>query len=93
MICAFDECSKEFEPHRHNQKYCCSECCKGATNKRTRDKYVETKMRLQGISRICMNEGCDTILSRYTESRVCNRCLLEEERVDRERLKRLFGAI
>jgi len=93
MICAFDECGKQFDPHRHNQKYCCSECCKGATNKRTKEKYLETKMRLQGVSRKCGSKTCDTILSRYTDSKICNRCLAEEDSKERERLRRMFGAI
>ena len=91
MTCAFDECSNKFEPHRHNQKYCSSSCCKDATNKRIRDKYSATKQRLNGEIRVCTK--CDTILSRYTEDDECSECILKEEKLERLRLKRLFGAV
>ena len=93
MRCAFDECNKEFEPHRHNQKYCCSECCKAATNKRIRDKYYATKMRLSGEKRICSTKGCETLLSRYTDGEICNSCLENEEYIQRKELLRIFRGI
>ena len=93
MICSFDECNNKFEPHRHNQKYCSSECCKEATNKRIRTKYYATKQRLNGKLRICSNRNCETILSRYTENVVCNKCIAERETEERNSLRRLFGAI
>lgn len=90
MICGFDECGKNFEPHRHNQKYCCSECCKGATNKRTRQKYLADKKRLQGETRICSIQSCNTILSRYTEDDVCGKCLAQRESEEMDMLRRMF---
>lgn len=93
MICAFDECKKEFEPHRHNQKYCSSECCKYATNKRIRDKYYETKKRLSGQMRVCVRAGCNTILSRYTEGDTCGKCLSQDVTAEKDELKRLFGVV
>lgn len=91
MICAFDECKKSFEPHRHNQKYCCPECCKEATNKRIRDKYYETKKRLKGDKRVCSLRGCETILSRYTEETICGKCLANERERERKELLRIFN--
>jgi len=91
VICSFDECGNSFEPHRHNQKYCSSVCCKNATNKRIRDKCSATKERLSGQVRVCVR--CDTILSRYTEDDECNECTLKEKKFEKARLKRLFGAI
>jgi hypothetical protein len=90
MICAFDECSKSFEPHRHNQKYCCSECCKEATNKKIRTKYSETKKRLQGEKRICINKNCGTLLSRYTEDNVCNKCIAKEKSDQLNKIRNIF---
>lgn len=90
MICAFDECKKEFEPHRHNQKYCCSDCCKQATNKRVRSKYYDTRQRLQGKKRTCSRLGCETILSRYTEDDTCNKCLSLDRAEEVKRLKDKF---
>jgi len=91
VICAFDECGNNFEPHRHNQKYCCPECCKGATNKRIRDKYYETKKRLSGDIRVCSRRGCKTILSRYSENEVCSKCSATELDLERKNLLRIFG--
>jgi hypothetical protein len=91
MICSFDECNNQFEPHRHNQKYCCAECCKGATNKRIRDKYYETKKRLNGDLRVCSKKGCETILSRYSEDEVCAKCNAAERDSERKDLLRIFG--
>jgi ribosomal protein S27AE len=90
MICAFDDCKKQFEPHRHNQKYCCSDCCKQATNKRVRSKYYDTKQRLQGKKRICVRSGCKTILSRYTDDDTCGKCYALDEAKEIKRLKRMF---
>jgi len=91
MICAFDECSNYFEPHRHNQKYCSPECCKNATNKRIRDKYYETKKRLSGDVRICSKKSCKTILSRYSDGDVCAKCNAEKLDEERKDLLRIFG--
>jgi ribosomal protein S27AE len=90
MICSSDECKKEFEPHRHNQKYCCSDCCKQATNKRVRSKYYDTKQRLQGKKRICVRSGCNTILSRYTDDDTCGKCYAADGAKEITRLKRMF---
>lgn len=92
MICAFDECNNHFEPHRHNQKYCCAECCKSATNKRIRDKYYEAKKRLNGDIRICSSKGCKTVLSRYSEDDVCSKCHAMQLDAERKDLLRIFGA-
>lgn len=90
MKCAFDECGKSFEPNRHNQKYCSSDCCKQATNKRVRSKYYETRQRLQGKKRVCARQSCNTILSRYTEDDVCGKCIAEDQASEIEKLKRKF---
>lgn len=93
MICAYENCKKEFEPHRHNQKYCCADCCKNATNKRIRDKYYASKKRLEGELRVCSSSGCNTILSRYTENEICHKCLASDEAKERDRLKRIFRGV
>ena len=83
MICAYDECNNEFEPKTHNQKYCCDECCRTATNQKLKDAYYEKKARLAGKARVCKNQGCNVVLSRYNEGRICDKCngvKREEER-------------
>ena len=74
MICAYEECQKDFEPKTHNQKYCSDECCRTATNQKLKDQYYEKKARLQGKSRLCKNVGCNVPLSRYNEDKICSRC-------------------
>jgi hypothetical protein len=72
MICQNKECSKEFEPKTHNQKYHSDECCRMATNKRIMEKYYEKKSIKNGLARNCTK--CKTKLSRYNNSDVCSVC-------------------
>lgn len=83
MICAYEECENEFVPKTHNQKYCCDECCRTATNIKIKQKYRENKDRLSGKTRICVTKGCNNRLSRYNESKLCSSC--ESDRIKKER--------
>ena len=80
MICAYNECKKQFTPKTHNQKYCSDECCRTATNEKLKEAYYERKARLQGKKRMCSTKGCSTILSRYNEGKVCGKCLAKIEK-------------
>ena len=79
MICAYDQCKKEFEPKTHNQKYCSDECCRIATNEKLKEKYYDKKARLAGKKRICKSKDCSIILSRYQEESICTKCQLKEK--------------
>jgi hypothetical protein len=72
MICANKECAKEFDAKTHNQKYCCDECCRVATNKKIMEKYYEKKAIRSGAKREC--RSCRSRLSRYNQSSVCSKC-------------------
>jgi hypothetical protein len=72
MICSNTECAKDFEAKTHNQKYCCDECCRVATNKRIMEKYYEKKAIKNGATRLC--KRCKIALSRYNQSSVCSLC-------------------
>lgn len=72
MICSNAECAKNFEAKTHNQKYCCDECCRVATNKRIMEKYYEKKAIKNGATRLC--KRCKIALSRYNQSSVCSLC-------------------
>lgn len=74
MICSYDQCKKEFTPRTHNMKYCSDECCRTATNEKLREAYYEKKDRLAGKKRICKMSGCNVLLSRYNEGKVCSKC-------------------
>ena len=72
MICANKQCAKDFNAKTHNQKYCCDECCRVATNKKIMDKYYEKKAIRSGAKREC--KLCKARLSRYNQSNVCSKC-------------------
>ena len=72
MICANKECAKEFDAKTHNQKYCCDECCRVATNKKIMEKYYEKKAIRSGAKREC--RICKSRLSRYNQSNICSKC-------------------
>lgn len=72
MICSNKECAKEFDAKTHNQKYCCDECCRVATNRRIMEKYYEKKAIKNGAFRGC--NKCSSKLSRYNKSNICASC-------------------
>lgn len=72
MICSNVECGKVFEAKTHNQKYCCDECCRIATNRRIMEKYYEKKAIRNGAFRAC--KKCNAKLSRYNQSSLCSGC-------------------
>ena len=66
-------------------KYCSDECCRSATNEKLKEKYYEKKARLAGKKRICKSFGCNVLLSRYSDSDICFKCISfkkEKERKD-----------
>lgn len=65
-------CNKLFEPRTFNQKYHDRECTKRATNENIMDKYYERKRNRAGEKRVCNENGCDTVLSRYNDERYCS---------------------
>jgi hypothetical protein len=72
MICSNTECAKDFEAKTHNQKYCCDECCRVATNRRIMEKYYEKKAIKNGATRLC--KKCKITLSRYNQHNLCSLC-------------------
>jgi hypothetical protein len=86
MICAYEDCQKEFEPKTHNQKYCSDECCRIATNEKLKDAYYEKKARLAGKQRKCKTSGCNVILSMYNEGNICDKCKGKKKESERKLL-------
>jgi hypothetical protein len=76
--CALPECGVPFEPKSYNAKYHHIDCQKIATNRRLMEKYYENKERRSGKRRICTIPGCQTILSRYNDDEVCERCKAQQ---------------
>ena len=91
MICANKECAKEFDAKTHNQKYCCDECCRVATNKKIMEKYYEKKAIRSGAKREC--KVCKSRLSRYNQSNVCSKCEKNSAIKNRSTILRMLNDI
>lgn len=90
MICANKECSKDFKPRTHNQKYCSDECCRVATNRRIMEKYYEKKAIRGGALRRC---ACGNMLSRYNQNTVCSICEKNSGIKNKNKLKEMLDEI
>lgn len=78
IACAREGCHSHFNPTTHNQKYCCHECTRIATNKRVMEQYYERQAQRRGDVRFC--KSCQvTRLSRYNDSQFCSSCLRKKE--------------
>lgn len=88
MICGNIECGSTFEPATHNQKYCSSECCRVATNKRIKAEYHANRARLRGEQRLCK---CGNILSRYNPGKICQQCEAKKEDETRRSILEMFN--
>lgn len=73
-VCAWEKCNEEYTPATSNQIYHSEECQRLATNARIMKKYYERKARRQGAVRVCIEQNCDTVLSRYNDSERCASC-------------------
>lgn len=89
-VCAYEKCRKEFIKTTHNQKYHDNECCKIATSEKALARYYEKKARRGGVKRVCATPGCSTIMSRYNDDKICNKCY-EKKRTSRS--KKIIEAI
>ena len=72
-VCAWGKCDREFEPHRHNQIYCCEDHSSRAAKESILRRYHERKAMRGGKKRKCK---CGTPLSRYNYGSKCARCEL-----------------
>lgn len=93
MICAREGCENVItEKRRFNQKYCCYECCKIATNARIMQKYWDRKARLAGEDRYC--KTCKTKkLSKYNEEDICFNCSERRQENQQKLIQDLFADI
>jgi len=91
MICFNKDCSIEFEPKTHNQKYCSDDCCRIATNKRIMEKYYEKKEIKNGALRKC--KKCKIKLSRYNSIDICHDCEQKSNSKSKGKVKVLIDEI
>jgi len=74
MICALEGCGEEFEPKRHNQKYCSPAHAQKAYN------LSRTRTRNLGGPRPCANPECDNTVKptrEHPEKKYCSRSCKE----------------
>jgi len=90
-VCENAGCEIVFEPQSFNQKYHDEVCRQIATNKRLMEKYHAKRRRIGGEVRICKTEGCETKLSRYNESEICQKCVAFSAESRRQVLLGMFG--
>lgn len=90
-VCAWEKCNEEYTPVTSNQIYHSEECQRLATNARIMRKYYERKARRQGAVRICEEQNCNTVLSRYNDSKKCAGCEAKEEKESSRRLLDALG--
>jgi hypothetical protein len=93
MICSYDNCNNEFTPKTHNQKYCSDECCRIATNENIKKAYYEKKARLSGKKRVCKSKDCESILSRYNDSNICEKCVSAKKEKQRKELLEMIKRV
>lgn len=74
-------CDKEFQQNSTKHIYCSPECRHEASKKKLveRDKNQKIKKRI-GKERRCAGE-CDTLLSIYNESGICDNCLIHKKKM------------
>ncbi len=89
-ICAREVCGLRYVKKTHNQKYCCDDCCKIATNARMKENYYKRKAQKSGKARLC--ESCEeTKLSRYNSGVVCSPCLLKSKTESTDSIKDMIS--
>jgi len=89
--CARDGCDVMFEKTARTKKYHNNECCKKATSEKAMAKYYEKKARKSGKKRVCLGKGCEVLLSRYNESKYCQKCMDSKEATTNKKLLELIS--
>lgn len=89
--CAREGCDVMFEKTARTKKYHNAECCKKATSEKAMAKYYEKKARKSGAKRVCRGANCSTLLSRYNESKYCQKCTAEKEHKTNQKLLELIS--
>ena len=68
-VCSNELCKKEFVAKVYNTIYCSTDCRKVVTNKKLLDNYYRKKEN-KTRKRVCVTDGCTTILSSYNEEEI-----------------------
>lgn len=89
-VCDNEKCDNTYSKRTSNQRYCGEECRKIVTNKNLMGKYHEEKDRKRGKVRHC-SRCKETKLSRYNSSTICNNCVAQAKKDDRDVLLAMFN--
>jgi len=74
-------CDKGFEPNTMKQIYCSSECRQEASKEKILNRYhIEKRKKRQGKEKKCAG-GCETLLSIYNDSGMCDNCLVHKRKM------------
>jgi hypothetical protein len=74
-------CDKGFEPNTTKQIYCSSECRQEASKEKILERYhIEKRKKRQGKEKKCAG-GCETLLSIYNDSGMCDTCLVHKRKM------------
>jgi hypothetical protein len=74
-------CDKGFKPNTTKQIYCSSECRQEASKEKILERYhIEKRKKRQGKEKRCAG-GCETLLSIYNDSGMCDNCLTHKRKM------------
>jgi hypothetical protein len=85
-------CDQEFDPNSPKQIYCSAECRQKASKQKIIERYEKEKIKKRiGKERRCAG-GCNTVLSIYNGTGMCDNCLEHKKKVNNfmKELKQYF---
>jgi hypothetical protein len=91
VVCAREECGKEFNKSTSNQIYCCSSCTRIETNRKIMERYYERAAIKRGVVRHC--HKCNARLSRYNEDKICAPCQSARDKERNKAAENIFNSV
>ena len=74
-------CDKQFLPNTTKQIYCSSECRQEASKEKILERYhLQKRKNRKGKEKKC-GGGCNTLLSIYNDSGICDNCLVHQSKM------------
>jgi hypothetical protein len=74
-------CDKQFSPNTTKQIYCSSECRQEASKEKILERYhLQKRKNRKGKEKKC-GGGCNTLLSIYNDSGICDNCLVHQSKM------------
>ena len=80
LLCVW--CGDEFNPNSSKQIYCGHKCRSEASKEKIVERYhIEKRKKRIGKEKKCAG-GCNTILSIYNDSGICDNCLVHKRKMN-----------